>query len=149
MSKTAITVDLSQFNARIRQAHLSGQDLLDVEGPGALVLINGMRMRAPVGETGALKLSINQHIITLSDTQLVDDVGPEVEYGPYVEYGTGEYAEGGVGRKGGWRYKDAHGNWHFTLGMHPQPYMRPTALEDKNQIINAVEAALQLKINNG
>ena len=148
MSKTGLTVDLSQFNARIKQAHLNKQDLLDVEGPGALVLINGIRSRIPV-DTAAAKTSVNQHIIESSDTMLVDDVGPEVGYGPYLEYGTGEYAESGQGRKGGWRYKDAHGNWHFTMGMHPQPYMRPTALEDKDQIISAIEAALQLKLNNG
>ena len=148
MSKTGISVDLSQFNARIKQAHLNKQDLLDVEGPGALVLINGIRSRIPV-DTAAAKTSVNQHIIESTDTKLVDDVGPEVEYGPYVEYGTGIYAEGGDGRKTPWVYKDAHGQWHFTRGMQPQPYMRPTALEDKDQIISAIEAALQLKINHG
>ena len=148
MSKTGISVDLSQFNARIKQAHLNKQDLLDVEGPGALVLINGIRSRIPV-DTAAAKTSVNQHIIESTDTTLIDDVGPEVEYGPYLEYGTGEYAESGQGRKGGWRYMDAKGNWHFTLGMHPQPYMRPTALEDKDQVISAIEAAFQLKVNNG
>jgi HK97 gp10 family phage protein len=140
-----ITVDLSQFSRMMAKAHFKKQDLLDVEGPGALVLINGMRMRAP-WDTGALRASINQHIIESTDTRLVDDVGPEVEYGPYIEYGTGIYAEGGQGRKGGWRYKDAHGNWHFTYGMRPQPFMRPAADEDKDQVVAAVEAAIKSKL---
>lgn len=147
MNRNGIAVDLSQFERRIAKAHLKKQDLLDVEGPGALVLINESRLRAPVGETAALKTSINQHIVESTDTRLVDEVGPEVLYGPYVEYGTGEFAEAGDGRKGGWRYKDAHGNWHFTYGMKPQPYLRPAADEGKSQVIVAISAALERKIN--
>lgn len=142
----SFTVDLSQFNKRIAKAHLKKQDLLDIEGPGALVLVNGMRARVPV-DLGAARASINQHIIESTDTKLVDDVGPEVEYGPYLEYGTGIYAEKGDGRKTPWVYKDPHGQWHFTRGMKAQPYMRPATDEDGPQAIAAIEAALKDKIN--
>jgi hypothetical protein len=139
-----ITVDLSRFAAVMAKAKFRKQDLIDVEGPGALVAVNGMRQRVPV-DTGALRASIKPHIIESTDTRLVDDVGPEVEYGPFIEYGTGVYAEGGKGRKGGWRYKDKNG-WHFTMGMRPQPYMRPTIDEDGDKIISAIEAAIKRKL---
>lgn len=37
----------------------------------------------------------------------------------YEEFGTGEYALNGKGRKGGWWYRDERGKWHFTRGKKP------------------------------
>ena len=52
-------------------------------------------------------------------------VGTNVTYAPYVELGTGIYAEEGNGRKTPWVYQDDEGRWHRTSGMHAQPYLRP------------------------
>ena len=46
-------------------------------------------------------------------------VGSNLENAIYEEFGTGEYALQGNGRKGGWVYKDAKGNWHKTNGKTP------------------------------
>lgn len=46
-------------------------------------------------------------------------VGSGLEYAIYQEFGTGEYAAKGDGRKGGWAYQDDNGNWHFTKGTKP------------------------------
>lgn len=37
----------------------------------------------------------------------------------YEEFGTGEYALSGNGRKGGWWYRDENNKLHFTLGKKP------------------------------
>ena len=50
-------------------------------------------------------------------------VGTNLEYAPYVEYGTGKYVP--EGRKTPWSYQDAKGQWHTTSGMPAQPYLRP------------------------
>ena len=55
-------------------------------------------------------------------------IGTNVEYAPYIEFGTGKFAESG-GRPTPWRYQDDKGNWHTTNGMRPQPYLRP-AIDD-------------------
>jgi len=73
--------------------------------------------------------NLSQHI----DFGVIEDnmemqVGTNVEYAPYVELGTGIYAEEGNGRKTPWVYKDTEGKWHRTSGMKAQPYLRP-ALE--------------------
>jgi hypothetical protein len=138
--RSGISVDLQDFSRAMRQAHYTKQDMLDVEGAGALILVNGQRMRAPV-DTSALKGSIHPHVIEADADHVIDDVGAEVEYAPYIEYGTGIYAESGQGRKGGWRYRDPHGNWHFTMGGKPQPFVRPTALEDEPQVQNVILTA--------
>ena len=57
-----------------------------------------------------------------------------LEYAPYVEYGTGIFAEGGNGRKTPWLYEDDSGETHFTRGQHPHPYMRPALSDNRNQI---------------
>lgn len=45
------------------------------------------------------------------------------EYAVYVQMGTGIHAKGGKGRKTPWLYRDADGNFHWTVGQHPKPYM--------------------------
>ena len=58
-----------------------------------------------------------------------------LEYAPYVEYGTGLFAENGGRQDVPWNYKDDEGNWHSTSGMKPHPYMRPALNENREQIL--------------
>ena len=74
-------------------------------------------------DTGRLRSSIEYEVE--DDTMIV---GTNVEYAPYIEMGTGIYAEEG-GRPTPWRYVDAKGIGHWTHGQHPKPYLRP-ALKD-------------------
>lgn len=46
-------------------------------------------------------------------------IGSNFENAIWEEFGTGEYALHGDGRKGGWFYKDAKGEGHFTHGKTP------------------------------
>ncbi len=86
-------------------------------------------------DTGNLAGSITSEV---DAENLVVRIGTPVEYAPYVEFGTGEYAEGGNGRKGGWVY-DYQGNKgpkgpRFTLGSKPKPFLRPALIENKEKI---------------
>lgn len=76
---------------------------------------------APV-DTGNLKNSITHKVDAAADKVYI---GTNVEYAPYVELGTGIYAEGGGGRPTPWVYQDSKGNWHHTRGQEPQPFLRP------------------------
>lgn len=95
--------------------------------------------KAPKG-TGELRRSI---------TSKVDDnvgiVYTPLEYAPYVEYGTGLFAENGGRTDVPWWYKDDEGKWHSTSGMKPQPYMRPALNENREEIIRI----LKEEITNG
>lgn len=81
-------------------------------------------------DTGNLRNSIDYEV---NEKQLSVKIGTNVEYAPYLEFGTGEFAENGEGRKGGWFYKDEEGKTHFTFGNKPQPFLRPI-LDQKTQI---------------
>ena len=63
-------------------------------------------------------------------------------YAPYVEYGTGLFAENGGRTDVPWRYQDDEGKWHTTSGMSPHPYMRPALNENREQIIKLIKEAL-------
>lgn len=75
-------------------------------------------------DTGALRNSVT-HKVEGYDTVII---GTPLFYGPFIELGTGIYAEGGGGRKTPWHWKDEKGNWHTTSGMPPRPFLRPAIL---------------------
>ena len=68
-------------------------------------------------------------------------IGTNSTYGPYVEYGTGRYAEGGDGRKTPWAYEHPKYGWVWTMGSSAQPYLRPAL--DEN--IDAIKKAMMEK----
>lgn len=107
-----------------------------------LLVENDAKTRAPV-DTGNLRNSITHEV---DDNEGV--VGTNVEYAPYVEFGTGLFSSQGDGRQDvPWRYQDANGQWHTTSGQNPQPFLEP-ALKNNQQKIqdifkNAIKEALK------
>ena len=97
----------------------------------ACILVEGQAVLLAPVSTSRLKQSIDYIV---DDDELVGYVGTNVDYAIYVELGTGEFAENGNGRKGGWMYKDPSGEWFFTWGIEPQPYLRPAFRQTKGQI---------------
>ena len=65
-----------------------------------------------------------------------------LEYAPYVEYGTGLYAEENGRKDVPWHYQDEEGNWHTTSGQKPQPFLRPALTENENKITELLQGAL-------
>ena len=63
-------------------------------------------------------------------------------YAPYVEYGTGLFAESGGRTDVPWNYQDDEGNWHSTSGMKPQPFMRPALYENREEILRILKEGL-------
>ena len=98
------------------------------------------KQNAPKG-TGELRRSITSRIDT-GNGEIKGVVFTPLEYAPYVEYGTGIYAEEGGRTDVPWVYCDDEGNFHTTSGMSPQPYMRPALDENREQIIRLLREAL-------
>ena len=63
-------------------------------------------------------------------------IGSPLQNAIWEECGTGEYAAGGDGRKGGWVYRDAAGDWHFTFGKKPNHTLQRAFESTKGKIIN-------------
>lgn len=95
------------------------------------------KMKAPK-DTGALRRSITSKVDGLTGI-----VFTPLEYAPYVECGTGLFAENGAGRKDvPWNYQDDKGEWHSTRGQKPQPFMRPALNENRTEIIRIIKEGL-------
>lgn len=84
-------------------------------------------------KTGNLRNSISHKV---ADKEAY--VGTNSEYGPYVELGTGKYAEGGGGRPTPWVYQDSNGNWHRTNGQKAKPYLKPAVSDHKQTYQNII-----------
>ena len=91
-------------------------------------------------DTGQLRNSIS-HVV--DDGENVVYVGTPLDYGTYVELGTGIYAEGGGGRPTPWVYQDAKGNWHYTRGNPAQPFLAPAVKDHQTTYRNIIEDELQ------
>ena len=68
-------------------------------------------------DTGQLKGSWK---LVVDENKLKAIVGSPSQNAIWEEFGTGEFAVGGNGRKTAWRYQDVKGNWHTTKGKKPK-----------------------------
>ena len=84
-------------------------------------------------DTGELRRSITSKIEKNEDG-IQGIVFTPLEYAPYVEYGTGLFAEDGGRADVPWNYQDDKGEWHSTSGQKPQPFMRPAINENREEI---------------
>lgn len=85
---------------------------------------------APKGKSGDLRRSIESKVEGLEGI-----VFTPLEYAPYVEYGTGLYAEEGGRKDVPWAYEDEEtGELIWTAGQHPIPFMRPALDENREEI---------------
>lgn len=91
------------------------------------------KQKAPKG-TGELRRSITSKIEN-SGSEIQGVVYTPLEYAPYVEFGTGLFAENGGRQDVPWNYQDDEGEWHSTSGMKPRPYMRPALNENREEIL--------------
>ena len=73
-------------------------------------------------------------------------IGNPLENAIWEEFGTGEYALHGDGRKGGWRYQDAKGNWHFTKGKTPTRALQKAVDSKKKAIISQAQKQFGAKM---
>ena len=106
-----------------------------------LLVERAAKMKVPKGTTGELGRSITSDV-EVDAKEVRGIVYTPLEYAPYIEYGTGLFAEAGDGRKDvPWCYKDDEGNWHSTSGQPPRPYMRPALNENRELIKRLLEDA--------
>lgn len=69
-------------------------------------------------KNGQTKDSFDYNLTTDNGDKAVK-IGSPLENAIWEEFGTGEYALEGNGRKGGWYYEDENGEGHFTRGKTP------------------------------
>lgn len=98
-----------------------------------LLMIKGQAKALARVDSGEMRNRLDHKIIG-KGSKVTGQVGSPNEHALYNEFGTGEFAENGAGRKGGWVYKAPDGNWYFTYGMKPRPFLRPAFRQNKQRI---------------
>ena len=94
----------------------------------------------PYVDTGRTKNSFQHKVV---DSKLTAYIGSNYENAIWEEFGTGEYALEGNGRKGGWVYVDEKGKGHFTYGKKPRRAFWNAYNSLKNAIINYLQNGLK------
>lgn len=99
------------------------------------------KLKAPKN-TGELRRSITSRV-EKDGNNIVGVVYTPLLYAPYIEYGTGLFAEEGGRKDVPWHYQDDKGEWHTTSGMKPHPYMRPALDENREEIIRILKEGVR------
>ena len=107
----------------------------------ACALVEGEAKRKAPKDTGELRRSIESKVENNGEGVQGVIFSP-LEYAPYIEYGTGLFAEKGGRADVPWFYVDDEGKGHLTKGIHPHPYMRPALNEQKNKIKDILKECL-------
>lgn len=82
----------------------------------------------------------------VDEAELTGYVGSNYDNAIWEEFGTGEYALNGDGRKGGWRYVDAEGKGHFTYGKRPRRPLFKAFAELRARIIAKAEQIMKERL---
>jgi HK97 gp10 family phage protein len=144
MAKRAVSIGLTGHLTIIRRMKEAGPRtrnmVEDVLLDSSLAIMNDARTRAPVRKLGKviggrLRASIN---VIFYDNGLTADVGTDVEYAVFVEFGTG--------RRGAATnmYKRPPGYVHGPKkGMAAQPYLFPAWDAEKDRFLRKLRAAFR------
>ena len=124
-SGVTIKIDTKEFDAAIKRLALTEQDMLNIEKPGALAIVNRQRELVPV-KTAATKTSIIPDVQNSSATMVEDHIGPSTNYAPAIELGI------------------------TSKPNYPiQPFVRPSVFGNEGAVTAAISAAFKAVVTSG
>lgn len=130
-------VEFHDFSIKVKAAM---NDAIIAELHGCAGEIVSQTKRNSRVDTGKTK---NSFAYRVEDSSLTAYMGSPDENAIWEEFGTGEHALAGNGRKGGWSYKDAKGNWYHTNGKKPSRAFWKAYTSLKNAVIKRLQDALK------
>lgn len=125
-----MSIEIQGLNQVLQSLDITNPQKLDVALGKACALVERSAKQKAPKDTGELRRSISSKV-----ENGIGEVFTPLEYAPYVEFGTGLFAEEGGRTDVPWSYQDDSGEWHSTSGQHPQPFMRPALDENREEII--------------
>lgn len=102
--------------------------------------IQAQTMRNTREDTGKTKQSWEYRVDTAEKKAVV---GSNAENAIWEEFGTGQYAIKGNGRKTPWKYQDRNGNWHTTRGKKPTRAFFKAYTMNKSKLKKSFESAMR------
>lgn len=133
-----MSVEFSDNRVKVKSALVEASIAYLYEAAGEIEAQTKRNSRVRTGQT---KNSWSYHV---DETNLEAQVGNPLENAIWEEFGTGEYALHGDGRKGGWTYFDkATGEFHHTKGKKPNRAFQSAFISLKNALIKRAEEVLK------
>lgn len=147
MQATIRIKGMAELTRRLREIKTAISDDLENAGTKGMLIIEGGAKDKVSVDTGDLRRRIITKTLEKTESSVKIATGTNLEYGPYLEYGTGIYAENGEGRKTPWVYKytgtKGPEGWRFTRGMRAKPFLRPAYDENKERVQEVVREELE------
>jgi len=119
--KTTASVDALKAIAALKGGKFTREDMLDIEKPIAMTVVNKQREKVPV-DTSATKTSITPDIQRATAEEVIDHIGPQTTYAPYIELGVASKP-------------------NYPI----QPFVRPSVYGNEGNIENVAKAAFLAK----
>ena len=132
-----MAVEFKDFSIQVMDAMDGGINAVLEECAGEL---ESQAKRNSRVDTGKTKNSFRHHV---DDAAHEATIGSNDENTIWEEFGTGEHALKGNGRKGGWAYQDEKGDWYFTHGKKPSRAFYNAFTSLKSKIINRIQNSLK------
>lgn len=140
MSDVRIESHVPELNRAMQDAINNTLELLGQVAEGRAVV------NVPV-DTGNLKQSITHRV---AEDENAVYIGTNVEYAPYVEYGTGVFASEGGGRRTPWKYVASPsskyyegGKPHITQGQKPTHFLKRAITENQDLYRSIIQKTLR------
>ena len=143
---------LSKLNDAIKRVaeNMKGESLLrGAQKAGAF--LEGEAKKLCVVDTGRLRSSIT-HSVDANENGISIVIGTNVEYAPYVEFGTGPKGEASTSgkdvgasisyRKDGWVFP-IDGSFRYTKGQPARPFLYPALINNKANVVAIIENELK------
>ena len=102
--------------------------------------IQGQAMRNTRVDSGDTKQSWQYKV---DESALKATIGSNLQNAIWEEFGTGQYALHGDGRKTPWSYQDRNGKWHTTKGKKPSRAFYKAYTMKKSQVKKAFESEMR------
>ena len=102
--------------------------------------IQGQTMRNTRVDSGDTKQSWQYKV---DEAALKATIGSNLQNAIWEEFGTGQYALKGDGRKTPWSYQDKNGRWHTTKGKKPSRAFYKAYTMKKSQVKKAFENSMR------
>lgn len=134
-----MSVKFEDYRVQVKEALGNAATSFLHEAAGELVTATARNSRVRTGQT---KGSYEYKVVKSNDEPTAY-IGSDLENAIWEEYGTGEYALHGDGRKGGWVYEDAYGKKHFTRGKAPNRPLFNAFASLRSKIIRMAEEKLK------
>lgn len=112
--KANTSFDDASLKKALRDIRIDRSDMVMIEGAAAKPVINLERQLVPV-DTAATQNSVGSHITEASEKRVVDEIGPEMNYDPYVEYGV-----------------------QSKPNYPAQPFVRPAAVQGRPDVVRVI-----------